>query len=162
MLDRSECACVTAGALALGAIVYSNCRSSGLLGPNPTMCSARRAVAHADGVSARQGSTDAESDSNPMEDLFETPSADFEAHMQQRPTLPGGGDQAAQRNRANRDKEDMQKQNFTQPRNSKTLGAAVLVAGRCGKTVEVAKPKVSGGCMFFQSEAYSEQLMSQE
>jgi len=53
-------------------------------------------------------------------------------------------------------KEELKPKSVELQNNAKSLGAHVLVAGRCaGHTTQ---PKVSGGCMFFQTDAYASAL----
>ena len=86
-------------------------------------------------------------------------SEDFAQQFKGQAKLPSGG---ASSEAVKRAKRELQPRTYTEPTYYKTLGAEVLIAGRCGKSDTKPKPKVSGGCMFNQPEAYAQEILKHE
>lgn len=159
---------MVAGAAAFGAILYMNHQRPPWAPPS-TECSARRATLDdADAVSARQATLPASEDdaaadsptaasADPLSELFPQVSDEFHGQFEQVGKVPRGGDQQA----AVRARDDILRRAYSNPTHTKTLGAKVLIAGRCGEERKAAAPKVRGGCMFFQTEAYADTLQEQ-
>lgn len=158
MFSHSECACVAAGAVALGAIVLSNHRH--VFAPPATQCSARHGAVSARAAKAAADETKEDEAVLASDDLFPQVGEDFDKQMRQ---VRMGGAKEAQKATAAMKREQFQ--NYTEPTFSKQLGSTPLIAGRCpdkNALGSVAGPKVTGGCLFYQSEGYAEAFRQQE
>lgn len=149
MLDRTETICIASGVVAVGCILNSHRRNRRALASPPTACASARVADTA--LSSRAASVAPANDFLPG--LFDAPvSEGFDAAMAA-PVLPNGGPQsdATRRNRA-----AVTPQLQLEPTLSSELGSTPLVAGRAPTAAPT--PPVSGGCMFYQSEAYASRL----
>lgn len=163
-MDTTDTACMIAGATALGVIVFSACQKNNkgqhMLFEEraPTACSAR--VAYGEPISARAAAVEAPKDAtakttNPLDDLFsrEQLSEGFDEQFQ------GSIQRSRQTDeKVKKAKNEVRAQNVELHNNAKSLGAEVLVPGRCAERSKRPQPKVTGGCMFFQTDAYASAL----
>lgn len=166
-----------AGAAALGVIAFSACQHKGghflFEDQAPSACSARLAQAD-QGVSARAATVDAGDVGKAPESSASsapvTKKADTASYLSQgfpdttdefKDHFAKNGAAMPKRGRENSEavkkaKEELRPKSVELHNNAKSLGAHVLVPGRAAG--QSAQPKVSGGCMFFQTDAYASAL----
>lgn len=173
MFDLNETACVLAGVAAVGVVYLS--QTSDMMSPRyrastATECSARLASTESPfGVSARAASVEKEPLASTMEEkniLFQgemwnnMSTEGMQAMSQNAGRFPGGGRNSET---TKKNLESVKPVLSLETTGAKTVGMKTLICGRCGnEAIDAKKPDVTGGCMFFMSDAYADRLMTKE